>query len=110
MYLSQPDNRLPNWDRCDSTDMRVSELCAVGHCVFHREDFLYIASGGKTGLPPKEISHAFPHKGYYVMRDQWRANAQYLLFDSGGSTTRRNRGDRLNFILKRVRATANTRW
>lgn len=99
MYLSQPDNRLPNWDRCDSTDMRVSELCAVGHCVFHREDFLYIASGGRTGLPPKEMSHAFPYKGYYVMRDQWRANAQYLLFDSGGSTTRRNRGDRLNFIL-----------
>lgn len=99
MYLSQPDDRLPCWDGCDSPDRNVIELCAVGQCVFHREDFLYIASGGRTGLPPKENSHAFPYKGYYVMRDQWRANAQYLLFDSGGSTTSRNRSDRLNFIL-----------
>ena len=99
MYLSQPNIRLPHWNRCDSTAIGVSELCGVGQGVFHREDFLYIASGGAAGRPPNEMSHAFPYKGYYVMRDQWRTDAQYLLFDRDGSTARHHRGDKLNFIL-----------
>ena len=99
MYLSQPDDRLRHWDRCDSTEISVSELCGVGQAVFHREDFLYMASSGAAGGPPNETSYAFPYSGYYVMRDNWHADAQYLVFDRDGSTTRYHRRDKLNFIL-----------
>lgn len=99
MYLSQPDNRLPLWDQRSSAEFSVSELCGVGHAVFNRTDFLYTASSGIAGVPPKETSHAFPYRGYYVMRGHWRVDAQYLVFDGGSLCSPRQHGDKLNFLL-----------
>ena len=99
MYLSPPDTSLHPLDDFDSANMSVSELCGIAHAVFNREDFLYIASSGAAGQPPNETSHAFPYRGYYVMRDYWNANAHYLVFNSGGSTARNQCGDKLNFFL-----------
>ena len=99
MYLSQPDNRPPLWNQRGSAFFSVSELCGAGHAVFHREDFLYTASSGAAGKPPNKTSHAFPHRGYYVMRDHWRKDAQYLVFDGGSLCSTRQCGDKLNFLL-----------
>ena len=99
MYLSQPDNRPPGWDQRGSAVFSVSELCGVGHAVFNREDFLYMASSGAAGRPPNETSHAFPYRGHYVMRDHWCADAQYLVFDAGSLCSAHQHGVKLNFLL-----------
>lgn len=99
MYLSLPDASREPLFQSGSVDMSVSTLCDVAHAIFHREDFLYIGSCGEAGQAPHETSHAFPYTGYYVMRDNWRADGQYLVFNSGDPTSRCQRGDKLNFIL-----------
>ncbi len=35
---------------------------------FHRDDFRYVASDGKTGAAPKETAFALPDSGFYSMR------------------------------------------
>jgi hypothetical protein len=99
MYLSQPDNRPPRWNRYSSAYLNVDELCGVGHAIFDRQDFLYMASKGVKGRPPNVTSHAFPYTGYYVMRNHWRTDAQYLVFDSSGLNSIRQREVKLNFLL-----------
>ena len=94
IYLSQPDYALPALGDCDSAEVSAAEMCARGVEVFDRGDLRYIASEGREGEPPKETSHAFPYAGYYLMRDCWRRDAQYLLFDTG-----RLFGDNLSFLL-----------
>ena len=87
MYLSQPDYNLPPLGDYPLFETEVSEPCCVGYLFFHQEDFLFMASKGKSGRPPHETSYAFPYAGYYIMREHWRSDAQYLV------------ADKLNFIL-----------
>ena len=94
IYLSQPDFTLPDPGDGDRSEVGAAEACALGIEVFDRGDLRYIASEGREGEPPKETSHAFPYAGYYLMRDCWRRDAQYLLFDTG-----RLFGDNLSFLL-----------
>ena len=94
IYLSQPDFTLPALGSCDSEEVSAAEACALGIEVFDRGDLRYIASKGMEGEPPKKTSHAFPYAGYYLMRDCWRRDAQYLLFDTG-----RLFGDKLSVLL-----------
>ena len=100
IYLSQPDYCLPALGDGDRSETGAAEVCALGIEVFYRGDLRYIVSAGMEGEPPKKTSHAFPYAGYYVMRDCWRPEAQYLLFDTG----RRGEGgcafgDKLSFLL-----------
>ncbi|MCJ7822840.1 MAG: heparinase II/III-family protein, partial [Armatimonadetes bacterium] len=71
----------------------------IGLRLFPRPDFEYIASGRAAGRPPDELSHAFRHAGYYVMREGWGANDQYLLFDAGFYGSGHQHEDKLNFIF-----------
>ena len=96
IYLSQPDYCLPALGDGDRSEVSAAEVCALGIEVFDRGDLRYIASEGMEGEPPKKTSHAFPYAGYYVMRDSWRPEAQYLLFDAGGE---RSQEDKLSFLL-----------
>ena len=99
-YLSQPDYCLPASDDGDRSEASAAEACSLGIEVFNRDDLRYIASEGKEGEPPEETSHAFPYAGYYVMRDCWRPEAQYLLFDAGdfGGGEQPHK-DKLSFVL-----------
>ncbi len=100
IYLSQPDYCLPGPSDCDRSEVSAAEACALGVKVFDREDLRYIASEGMEGEPPKETSHAFPYAGYYLMRNSWRPEAQYLLFNAGHRRERgRPFGDKLSFLL-----------
>lgn len=99
-YLSQPDYCLPASDDGDRSEASAAEVCSLGIKIFDRDDLRYIASEGMEGEPPKETSHAFPYAGYYVMRDCWRPEAQYLLFDAGNvGAGGRPLGDKLSFLL-----------
>ncbi len=99
VYLSLPDASLNPLIQSGSVDMSAIKLYDIAHAAFHREDFLYIGSGGAAGQPPNETSHAFSDTGYYVMRDYWRTDAQHLGFYSGDAESKGQRGEKLNFIL-----------
>lgn len=43
-----------------------------------REDFLYLATGGKEGLPPKELDYRMQESGLYVMRTGWERTDSYF--------------------------------
>ncbi|MDE0087406.1 MAG: heparinase II/III family protein [Candidatus Poribacteria bacterium] len=44
------------------------------------------------------LSYALPYTGYYIMRDSWKSDAQYLLFDSG-PLGKPGYEDKLSFVL-----------
>ena len=99
-YLSQPDYCLPAVGDGDHSEVSAAEACSLGIEVFDRGDLRYIVSEGMEGEPPKETSHAFPYAEYYVMRDCWRRDAQYLVFDAGHrGEGGRPFGDKLSFLL-----------
>ena len=80
LYLSQPDLSFPT---TDASTFDAIELCQFGDIGFGRDDFEYIASARQRGSEPHSTSYALPETGYYVMRDSWESDAQYLLFDAG---------------------------
>ncbi|HYG08720.1 MAG TPA: alginate lyase family protein, partial [Pyrinomonadaceae bacterium] len=112
MYLTLPDGTTPlfgdedggrlSWfDERAHNDFRAT--LATGATLFQRGDYKYVAREpteetlwltGARGLsdfdaldatrPPAAIaSRAFPDGGYYVMRDGWTADSNYLLLDCG---------------------------
>ena len=50
---------------------------------FGRPDFLYVASEGREGTPPRETAFALKDSGFYSMRSGWDANATMLVLKSG---------------------------
>ena len=110
MYITRPDGRTPLFgdddggrlmklDNRDSNDFRAT--LATGAAVFNRGDYKFVAAEvaeeamwllGPTALSkldqlqasePASRSRAFADSGYYVMRDSWNAEANYLFFDCG---------------------------
>ncbi|MCA1850327.1 MAG: heparinase II/III family protein, partial [Acidobacteria bacterium] len=110
MYITKPDGRAPLFgdddggrlmalDEREADDFRAA--LATGACLFARPDYKYVAGEaseetlwllGKAGLdafdslgarPPAACSRAFSDGGYYVMRNRWGPDANYLLIDCG---------------------------
>jgi Heparinase II/III-like protein/Heparinase II/III N-terminus len=110
MYITRPDGTTPLFGDDDGgkllkfeqrapTDFRAA--LSNGAALFNRADFKFVAENaaeetlwllGPEGLAafdqlapekPKKTSMAFPDGGYYVMRDGWEADSNYLLFDCG---------------------------
>lgn len=110
MYLTRPDGttgfvgdddggRLAMLDSREVNDFRP--LLSTGAAIFNRADYKFVAGEaaestlwllGREGLrdfeqlasdPPQTMSRAFPDGGYYVMRDGWTSDANYLLLDCG---------------------------
>ena len=110
MYITRPDGttplvgdddggRLITLDRRPVNDYRAA--LSNGAALFGRGDYKFVAGGpseetlwllGDEGVrdyqdtipvePPSQ-SFAFADGGFYVMRDGWNSNANYLLFDCG---------------------------
>ena len=76
IHLSKPDYTFPPLGRLPNSNFDAIELCKIVDSNFKREDFPY----------PDTTSYALPETGYYVMRDNWESDAQYLLFDTQPST------------------------
>jgi uncharacterized heparinase superfamily protein len=110
MYITRPDGttplfgdddggRLLKLDGSGPRDFRAA--LSTGAAIFNRGDYIFVAAEareetlwllGSQGLSeldrlvpvePKQQSIGFADSGYYVMRDGWNADANYLLFDCG---------------------------
>lgn len=110
MHLTLPDGATPlfgdedggrfTWfDERAHDDFRST--LATGAALFRRGDYKYVAQeareetfwlAGARGLrdfdaldahPPAAASRAFTDGGYYVMRDGWTTDSNYLLLDCG---------------------------
>lgn len=110
MYITRPDGTTPLFgdddggrlvmlDERAANDFRA--VLSTGAVLFNRGDYKFVAGEaaeetfwllGAEGLrafdqitaeQPAKESVAFANGGYYVMRDGWSTNANYLLFDCG---------------------------
>ncbi len=110
MFITRPDGttpfigdddggRLVMLDERPANDFRAA--LSTGAALFGREDFKHVAGDaaeetlwllGPAGLesfdrlearPPARTSRAFHDGGYYVMRDGWTPESNYLLMDCG---------------------------
>ncbi|HEV3467917.1 MAG TPA: alginate lyase family protein [Pyrinomonadaceae bacterium] len=110
LYLTAPDGTTPFYGDDDggrlaplddrpAADFRAT--LATAAAVFARADYKHVAGpaseetlwlAGRAGLeaydalaarPPAETSRAFGDGGYYVLRDGWAADSNYLLLDCG---------------------------
>ena len=110
MHLTAPDGTTPFYGDDDGgrlapLDDRPPEdfraTLATAAVVHNRPDYKYVAGSaseetlwltGRAGLeafdaldarPPAEASRAFPDGGYYVLRDGWTRESNYMLLDCG---------------------------
>lgn len=110
MHITRPDGTTPLFGDDDGgrlttlshpapNDFRAT--LATGAAIFERSDYKFVAGGpapdtlwlmGPKGVArldsvaavaPETQSVAFRDGGYYVMRDGWTRDANYLLFDCG---------------------------
>ncbi len=110
MHITRPDGTSPLFGDDDGGRLLFLERRPVndfraalsnGAALFRRGDYKFVASGlaeetfwllGPEGahefdkikaIQPSVDSKEFSARGYYVMRDGWTAQANYLLFDCG---------------------------
>jgi hypothetical protein len=76
MYSVLPDGTLPIWG--DANPQMKAEDLEWGARLFKRDDFLFVATGGRKGTQPKLKSVGFPHGGFYYMRTGWQPDAHYM--------------------------------
>jgi uncharacterized heparinase superfamily protein len=107
MYITRPDGTTPLFGDDDggrllgffnrpANDFRAT--LGTGAALFERADYKFIAGNATeealwllgpasfdqiVATEPEKQSVAFPAGGYYVMRDGWTADSNYLLFDCG---------------------------
>ncbi len=110
MFLTRPDGttpfigdddggRLVMLDERDANNFRAT--LSTGAALFDRPDFKWVAGEaaeetfwllGRDGLqkfeqldsnPPLQLSRAFADGGYYVMRDGWIDDSNFLVIDAG---------------------------
>lgn len=68
-YTLQPDSHVV---MCGDSwyENYTEELADAGRLV-DRPDFVYIATQGKQGTPPTEVSKVYPEGGYFIMRSDF---------------------------------------
>jgi len=76
MYSVLPDGTLPIWG--DANPPTKPDDLEWGARLFKRDDFLFVATGGRKGTQPKFKSIGFPHGGFYYMRTGWQPDAHYM--------------------------------
>jgi len=109
MYITRPDGTTPLFGDDDggrllgffarpANDFRAT--LGVGAALFERADYKFVAGDAVEEVlwllgpdlfsfdqiratEPEKQSVAFPAGGYYVMRDGWTPDSNYLLFDCG---------------------------
>jgi hypothetical protein len=98
LFLMTPDRDFPRFN--DSWPVGVPRTLQSAAELFpQRQDFAWVASGGKAGTPPAQTSYPFPYAGYFVMRSGWETNANYLVLDAGPLGYGHVHQDKLNLVL-----------
>ena len=82
LYMAAPNRVTPPVNDSGRNDVR-SRL-REGYATFtNRLDFLWLATGGTSGVAPAATSYSFPYGGFNVMRSGWKTNAHFACFDAG---------------------------
>lgn len=82
MYSTEPNGDLPS--RGDTFNfVNSKEQLTWAADYYDRDDFLYVATGGKQGKIPMGTSVLFPIGGWLTMRSDWGPNALYLNLHNG---------------------------
>lgn len=82
MYSTEPNGDLPSrGDTFNFVDSKEQLIWAADY--YNRDDFLYIATGGKQGRIPTGASMLFPIGGWLTMRSDWGPDALYLNLHNG---------------------------
>ena len=91
-----PDMPLTN----DSRHAKVAEFFGAAVKLFpHRQDFIWMNSSRKKGKAPEYLSVVMPWSGFVVLRESWKPNANYLIFDIGPLGNRHAHQDKLNIAI-----------
>jgi hypothetical protein len=99
LYAAQPDHILPMFNDCGPQPTDPAPYLETAAGMFGRDDFRWGGSHGREGTAPAETSHAWPSAGYYVMRDRWGADGQFLFFDGAAWGASHQHEDKLTFTL-----------
>ena len=98
--LMTPGFTQPRTNDCFTmqTPLMLKKICAY---FPRRKDFLWVASSGKEGKPPKgkTASRYLPWAGFAAMRSSWRKSAAYLCFDVGPLGAAHIHQDKLNINI-----------
>ena len=87
LHVQRPDGLIPALSDADTGN--YSDLLELAAFICNRSDFLYAATAGLRGNPPRVTSASFPNGGYYIQRSGWGDEAssfrdeKYLVFDCG---------------------------
>ncbi len=85
IYICQPDKSFPPFGANCLDNAGVVELRNITNSYL-------------KDSKPQVLSHALPYTGYYVMRDSWQPDAQYLCFDCG-PLGKQGYEDKLSFVV-----------
>ena len=99
VYAVQPDHTLPMLNDNGPQPVDPASILGAAATVFARPDFQWASTYGEAGQPPDHASHAWPSAGYYVMRDEWGEDGQYLFFDAAAWGASHQHDDKLSFVL-----------
>jgi len=99
VYAAQPNHILPMFNDCNPQPTDPAEVLGTAADAFDREDLRWGATHGREGKAPDHTSHEWPSARYYVMRDQWGKEGQYLHFDGAAWGASHQHEDKLNFTL-----------
>ena len=99
LYAAQPNHILPMFNDCNPQPTDPAKMLRTAAEAFNREDFLWGGTHGREGQAPDHTSHAWPSAKYYVMRDRWGKDGQYLHFDGAAWGASHQHEDKLNFVL-----------
>ncbi|MBN1676023.1 MAG: alginate lyase family protein [Kiritimatiellae bacterium] len=99
LYSMMPNRVMPIFNDNGPSYVNPTPLLRAASRVFDRPDYLWGGTRGKEGRAPDHTSHAWPHTGYYVMRDKWGEDGQCLYFDGAPYGAGHQHEDKLNFVL-----------
>lgn len=87
MHCHRPDGLIPALS--DSDTGSYADILELAASIFSRADFLYAATAGAKGIPPRALYKSFPAGGYFMQRSGWGdgevpfSAERFLIFDCG---------------------------
>jgi hypothetical protein len=86
LHCHRPDGQIPALSDADSGS--YAALLELAAALLGRPDFLYAATAGMRGAPPRRRYASFPEGGYFFQRSGWGEqrpfpNERFLVFDCG---------------------------
>lgn len=98
LRLMTPNRDLPRYNdswRCNV----VSSLRGALDFFPDRQDFRWVATDGKEGEAPAELSAFLPWSGFFALRSSWQRDANYVSFDVGPLGYGHVHQDKLNVVI-----------